>query len=107
MNRYTYGAIVIALLFYTGCAVWKPAFQNYRLIKRDSGEVLIPPGVSGPDVAQRIFWADVAAGRNHCPGAAEAIGLQIRRKRVRVTVRKDVLLQQAPGWLSNWTFELE
>ena len=107
MNRYTYEALVIALLFYTGCAVRKPAFQTYRLVKQDSSEVLIPPGVTGPDVAQRVFWADITASRSHCPGAAEAVGLQIRKKRVRVTVRKDVLLRQAPGWLSNWTAELE
>jgi len=52
MNRYAPGAILIVLLAF-GCAVRKPPLEAYRLVKRNSGQVLIPPGVTSPDVPQR------------------------------------------------------
>ena len=74
MNRYAPEAIIIALLA-SGCAVRKPPLQTYRLVKGNSGQVLIPPGVTSPDVPQRTFPVDVAARRSHCPAASGVIGL--------------------------------
>ncbi len=114
MNRGSYvrsavsrRAVVLALLACTGCAVRKPAFQTYRLVKHDTGPVLIPPGVASPDVAQRTFASDVAVGCTHCRSDAGAIGIQARKKRLRVTVRRDMLVKQPPGWLTAWTTEIE
>src|ERR1700674_2390160 len=100
-------AMVFALLACAGCAVHKPLFRTYRLVKHDTGQVLIPPGVAAPDLAQRTFAADVATGPSRCPPADGVIAIQVRKKRVLVTVTRDTLLKQPPGWLSAWTSEIE
>jgi hypothetical protein len=87
----------------TGCAVR----QTYRLVEQGAGRVLIPPGVSKPDVGQRTFTADIAAGRGSCTPAEGAVAIQSRHGRVRVTVARDPLLKQPPGWLSHWTAQAE
>lgn len=86
-----------------GCAVR----QTYRLVKHDAGSVLIPPGVSRPDIGQRSFTASVAPGRGSCGPADGAIAIQSRGGRVRVTVTRDPLIKQPPGWLSAWTAQAE
>ena len=102
MFRVLAAALLLAIVT-TGCAVR----QTYRLVDQGAGRVLIPPGVSRPDVAQRTFTADIAAGRGSCAPAEGAIGIQSRRGRVRVTVTRDPLLKQPPGWLSAWTAQAE
>jgi hypothetical protein len=69
--------------------------------------VLIPPGVSKPDVAQRTFTAHIGAGRGSCAPAEGAIAIQSRHGHVRVTVTRDPLLKQPAGWLSAWTAQAE
>jgi len=87
----------------TGCAVR----QTYRLIAQGGGRVLIPPGVSKPDVGQRTFTAGIAAGRGSCAPAEGAIAIQPRHGRVRVTVTRDPLLKQPAGWLSAFAAQAE
>jgi hypothetical protein len=87
----------------SGCAVR----QTYRLVKQNASSVLIPPGVSRPDVAQRTFTADIGAGRGSCGPAEGGISIQSRGGRVRVTVTRDPLLQQPPGWLSAFAAQAE
>jgi hypothetical protein len=99
-------AVFFALLAWTGCAVHKPAFQTYRLVNRGGGQIMIPPGMVTPDVAQRKFKADVATAGQPCP-ATEAIVIQPRKQRAVVTVRRDTLVKQPAGWLSAWTAEIE
>jgi hypothetical protein len=84
----------------------KPVSRNYRLVKQGTGPVLIPPGVAGPDVAQRTFTADVVR-LGPCPSAAAIIEIGARKTRLLVTVSRNTLVQQSPGWLSAWTAELE
>jgi hypothetical protein len=86
-----------------GCAVR----QTYRLVKQDAGSVLIPPGVSKPNVAQRTFTADIAAGHGSCAPGEGAVAIQSRGGRVRVTVTRDPLLKQPPGWLSAFAAQAE
>ncbi|MEX2260580.1 MAG: hypothetical protein WD696_01445 [Bryobacteraceae bacterium] len=100
-------AIVLVLLAWAGCAVRQPVSQNYRLVKQDTGQVLIPPGVAGPDIAQRTFTAVAAAGRGTCPDATGAIPIQVRGKRLRVTVTRETLLKQPAGWLGAWAADME
>jgi len=97
------GATLLLSIVTTGCAVRR----TYRLVKQDTGRVLIPPGVSRPDLAQRTFTADIAAGGGSCAPAESAIAIQSRKGRVRVTVTRDPLLKQPPGWLSAWTAQAE
>src|ERR1039457_5844476 len=96
-------ATLLLSMVTTGCAVR----QTYRLVNQGTGRVLIPPGISRPDVGQRTFTADIAAGRGSCPPAEGAIAIQSRHGRVRVTVTRDPLLRQPPGWLSTWTAQAE
>ncbi len=99
-------AIILALLACSACAVRKPAFQTYRLIKQDSGPVLIPPGVSSPDVAQRTLASDVA-GHSRCRSDAGVIGNsspQEARPAFREARHAD---QAAARWLNAWAAEIE
>jgi hypothetical protein len=91
----------------TGCAFHKPALRTYRLVKQNASEILIPPGVAGPDVAQGAFTADVIERRVLCPPAPGIVALTVRKKRVVVTVNRNMLVRQPPGWLSAWTAGLE
>ena len=102
MSRVLTAALLLSTVT-TGCAVR----QTYRLVKQNAGSVLIPPGVSKPDVAQRTLTADIAAGNGSCGPAEGAIAIQSRHGRVRVTVTRDPLLKQPQGWLSAWTAQAE
>ena len=102
MSRVLAATLLLSMVT-TGCAVR----QTYRLVSQGAGRVLIPPGISRPDVAQRTFTADIAAGRGSCAPAEGAIAIQSRHGRVRVTVTRDPLLKQPPGWLSAWTAQAE
>jgi hypothetical protein len=96
-------AALLLLIVTTGCAVR----QTYRLVKQNTGSVLIPPRISRPDVGQRTFTADVVAGRGSCAPADGAIAIQSRHGRVRVTITRDPLLKQPQGWLAAWAAQAE
>src|ERR1017187_613276 len=102
MSRVLTAALLLSM-FTSGCAVR----QTYRLVAQGSGRVLIPPGVSKPDVGQRTFTADIAAGHGSCALAEGAVTIQSRHGHVRVTVTRDPLLKQPAGWLSAWTAQAE
>jgi hypothetical protein len=102
MYRVLAAALLLSIVT-SGCAVR----QRYRLVKQNTGSVLIPPGVSKPDVAQRKFTADIGAGRGSCAPAEGAVAIHARHGRVRVTVTRDPLLKQPAGWLSAWTAQAE
>jgi hypothetical protein len=102
MSR-VFPATLLLSIVSTGCAVR----QTYRLVNQDAGRVLIPPGVSRPDVAQRAFTTDIAAGHGSCAPAEGAIAIQSRHGRVRVTVTRGPLLKQPAGWLAAWTAQAE
>jgi len=95
------GLIVALALFSFACA-HKPVFDTYRL----RGPVLVPPGVAAPETGQRTLVSEIARGTGSC--TQEAPMLQLRKKRLIVTVDREALLQQKqPGWLSNWTMQAE
>ena len=102
MSRIFAATLLLAIVT-SGCAVR----QRYHLVKQNAGSVLIPPGVSRPDVGQRTFTVDIAPGRGSCVPAEGAVAIQSRRGRVRVTVTRDPLLKQPPGWLSAWSAQAE
>ena len=102
MSRVLAAALALGMVT-TGCAVR----QTYRLVKQNAGSVLIPPGISKPDVGQRTFTADIAPGRGSCTPAEGAVAIQSRHGRVRVTVTRDPLLKQPPGWLSAFAAQAE
>jgi hypothetical protein len=101
------GSIVLALLAYAGCAIRRPVFSTYRLVNENGLHVLIPPGVATANVAKRTFTADISKGGGRCPHATKPVGIKIRKKRARVTVDRDTLIKQRPGWLSDWATEME
>lgn len=98
-------ALLALLLVHGGCAVRGP--QTYRLVEQGKSGVLIPPGIASPDVPRRVFTADIPGGRGKC--AADQGGVEIRRhgNSVRLTVDRDALIHQAPGWLGKWTADAE
>ena len=102
MSR-VFAATLLLLIITTGCAFR----QRYRLVKQNTGSVLIPPGVSKPDVAQRTFTVNIGAGRGSCAPAEGAVAIHARHGRVRVTVTRDPLLKQPAGWLNAWTAQAE
>src|SRR5258708_7289231 len=97
------GAIFFALVACSGCAVHKP--QTYRLVGQGTAAVLLPPGVTAPDLAQRKVTADM--GGAPCAPAAGVVAMRVRKSWAVITVKRDTLLKQPPGWLSDWTAELE
>ena len=102
MSRILPAALLLAIVT-SGCAV----HQRYRLVAQGTGRVLIPPGVSKPDVTQRTFATDIAAGHGSCDPAEGAVRIQFRHGRVRVTVTRDPLLGQPAGWLAAFAAQAE
>ena len=101
---------LLVLMIAPGCAIHKSPIHTYRLVPADGNPVLVPPGVAKPDVAQRTFNVSVHsvhAGHGHCAPTAGPIAIQTSRKRTRVTVTRETLLQQPVGWLTEWTADLE
>ena len=96
---------MVFILVCIGCAVRRPA--TYRLVTRDTGAILIPPGVAAPDVAKRTFAFRVAPRRKPCPSAPGVIEIRDRKDRIVLTVMRDGLAKQPAGWLSAWTAGLE
>jgi len=94
--------LIFAVLFCESCAVHQPITANWRLIKQGTGDILIPPGVTKPDLAKRTFAVDLAAGPGVCPPA-----IRVKGKRVFITVTRDMLLHQPPGWLTTWAASIE
>ncbi len=93
---------IVALALLTSACVHQPVFNTYRL----RGPVLVPPGVAAPEIAQRTFVSDIAPGKGSC--VQEAPLLQLRKKRILITVdRANLIQQKQPGWLSNWTMQAE
>jgi hypothetical protein len=93
---------IAAMAFLAVGCVHRPVFDTYRL----RSAVLIPPGVAGGEVALRTLPAGVAGGKGSC--AAQAPMLQLRKKRLTLTVDGAALAQQKQaGWLSEWTLKAE
>jgi hypothetical protein len=90
----------LPFLLLTGCAVRQPVPPTWRL----TGRTLMPPGVPA-DVAQRTFAAPIR-GRSRCP-ESDVITVQPRKSRLMVTVHRDALLKQPPGWLTIWAEQAE
>src|ERR1039458_2372290 len=91
---------VLPFLLLTGCAVRQPFPATWRL----TGRTLAPPGVTA-GLAQRTFNVPIM-GKLRCP-ASDAVTLQPRASRLRVTVRRDLLATQPRGWLTTWTEQAE
>ncbi len=97
-----------AFLACSGCAIRPPA--SWRLVKQNTGQVLVPPDVKAKDLARRTFTADLA-GSGPCPAATGVIDIVVikgrRGKSARVTVAAAKLNEQSPGWLASWGSQLE
>lgn len=97
----------IALMGGLGCATRKPIFLTYRLVNENNSQILVPPGISTASVAKRTFTSAVVKGDVRCPPSTEPVRIRVRKKRARVSVDGNALLQQRPGWLGDWAMELE
>ena len=72
--------IFCGLMLWAGCAARRPP-DSYRLVRREGGVVLMPPGVSNPALERRTIRAE---GR-------------------RITVDRRELLAHPPGWIAEWS----
>jgi hypothetical protein len=85
--------------------------MTYRLVRTDAGQVLVPPRVAKPNLAQRTFSTDVGAVSGKCPSwsgsSPSVIAIKTNGKRIQVTVTRELLLRQPTGWLSEFTAGLE
>lgn len=95
------GALLIALLPSGGCAARGP--QTWRLVTQDRGHLLVPPGIATASVPKATFSAAVPSWRVPCSPSGNAVLMQKRGKHVRVTVTREDLLKEPPGWLAEWT----
>ena len=95
----------LSALLLAGCAARGP--QTWRLVPQNHGQLLVPPGVKSPAVAETTFTADAPSWHSPCAPAGNAVRIRQRGKRLRVTVTRDVLLGQPPGWLAGWTASAE
>jgi hypothetical protein len=92
------------LLAASGCAVRQPL--TYRLAPQGNARVLVPPGVGTAEVSHGGFTMKLAK-RSPCTPAGDAISVERRGSKLRVSVARDALLQQPPGWLRRWAAEIE
>jgi hypothetical protein len=107
MVRFQSFAVAVALLSASAGCVHKPALNSYRLLRQNAGPVLVPPGVARPDLSLRTFVADIPAGKRTC-AAEGGIEVQPWKKKIRVTLNRDALLdQREPGWLAAWSMRAE
>src|SRR4051794_11984650 len=86
--------ILVSLLAFvcaSGCV--RPTSPSWRI----ANNLLIPPGVTEAAVTRGTAKADVGR-RAACP-----LEIRARRKEVIVTVTRDSLSKQPPGWLATWT----
>ena len=105
LKRLSSEVMLFALVGTTGCVHRQP--MTYRLVKADAGQVLVPPRVSKPDLAQRTFRADVLAGSGKCQTLPGSPGIRMQHHRIQVTVPRELLVRQPTGWLSEWATGLE
>ncbi len=89
---------IIAIVLCAGCAVRQPAAESWRL----KTNLLVPPGVSNPDLAKRTLTSDVTAGHGICPPE-----IRVKAHRVVLTVTRDMLNHQPDGWLTRWAAGVE
>lgn len=83
--------LIAAILLLTGCAARQPIAANWRLTNQGTTDLLVPPGAR-PDVAKRTLAVGHPATRS-CPA--------------RITVTRDMFLNQPQGWLTAWMSNLE
>jgi hypothetical protein len=105
MTDRAYACVLTAGLLWSGCAARSP--QTWRLVPQDRANVLAPPGVKTADVPQGIFVAPAPGWGEGCTPAGNAVRIQKRGKRIRVTVDRVQLLKQPAGWIAEWTAAAE
>lgn len=98
--------IACALLICSGCAHRMP-LQDWRFQTVGAAHVLTPPDVSAPDLARRTFTTPIAMGRRDCPDTRGVISIKPHGTQARITVTRDSLIKQSPGYLGAWAVQLE
>jgi hypothetical protein len=105
-TRLSSEAMLFALLGTTGCALHRQP-MTYRLVKTNAGQILVPPRVAKPDLAQRTFRADVLPGAGKCQSLPGSPAIKMHAHSIQVTVTREMLVRQPTGWLSEWAEGLE
>jgi len=96
--------VAVAVLTGSSCAVHKP--QTYRLAPAGSSHILVPPGIATADIARGSLSIKPPKGRS-CAPAGDAVAVERRAGKLRLSVARDLLLKQPSGWLRQWATEFE
>lgn len=83
--------LIAAVLLLTGCAARQPITANWRLTSQGTTDLLIPPRAR-PDISKRTLALGHPSSRS-CPA--------------RITVTRDMFLNEHEGWLTAWMSNLE
>lgn len=93
-------ALLFLLVVCAGCV---PKPSTYRL----RGPIVVPPRVVNPELSRSTFAAGIPAGDGPCHLESDAIRIRRTGRTLRVTVDRDALLKQPPGWLGDWGLRSE
>jgi hypothetical protein len=64
--------------------------------------------VANPDLSRRTFVANIPPGPGPCAlDDTTSVQLQLRKKTIRVTVKRDALQTEPAGWLADWSILAE
>lgn len=83
--------VITALLLLNACAARQPISANWRLTSQGTTDLLIPPGTR-PEIAKRTLALGHPGSRS-CPA--------------RITVTRDMFINQPEGWLTAWIANLD
>ena len=89
------------VLFLSGCAVRQPVPPTWRYGER----TLAPPGVATVDQAQSTVQLKLP-GRGTCADN-DVLTILRGKGRITLTVHREALLRQKPGWLADWAAAAE
>src|SRR5579863_1344331 len=93
---------LLAFLCLICCGCVRPGIQTWRLVRSATTQVLVPPDVAKPDLAQRTLKVRITRGSVPCPPDIEDIALKVRRKGATVRVATQSLSRQPAGGLASW-----
>jgi hypothetical protein len=99
-----YFAPAVIVIAASGCAVRAP--QSYGLLAAGNERMLVPPRVVNADTASGNVMVKLSK-KQPCALLPSAITVKRHGGTLRLTVTRESLLQQPPGWLRQWTAEAE
>jgi hypothetical protein len=99
-------SLALAIFVLTGCA-HRSTLATWRLVRQDSGQLLVPPGVPSRAQSQVVIGTNVPLAGGPCAQVEGILEIRSHGKHARVAVFPEALSKQPQGWLAEWTAGLE